>query len=175
MSDIPVPRLYGAFEIDGSYILITEYIPGVSLSDLSEEQRIKVYPEVNQHLAALHKIRSKTIGGPSGVVIPPNRVMEATDNDSWPRYSSSSNEYVFCHNDLSQYNIIVNSTTLRINAIIDWEFAGFYPPYFEACFYKRPGPSVALDGEPDDVPKLLQFLRTGLSKDNSSAMGNEKS
>lgn len=100
----------------------------------------------------------KHLAVPEGTVIPPNRVLENTDNDNWSVRSSESDEYEFCHNDLSQYNIIVDPATLKIKAIIDWEYAGFFPPYFEAPFYKRPGPSVALDGERDDVPELLQFL-----------------
>ncbi|KAK6832108.1 hypothetical protein RU639_002550 [Aspergillus parasiticus] len=30
--NIPVPQLYGAFEIDGSYLLIMEYVEGISMS-----------------------------------------------------------------------------------------------------------------------------------------------
>ena len=158
VSNIPVPQLYGAFELDGSYVLIMEYIQGTTLSELPEHQQQKVFLELNQHLDTLHNIKSKTIGGPSGTTIPPNRVLERTDNNTWPLLSSEGDGYIFCHNDLSQYNIIVDPTTLRIKAIIDWEYAGFFPVYFEASFYKRPGPSSALNGEIDDVPELLQFL-----------------
>ena len=65
---------------------------------------------------------------------------------------------MLCHNDLSQYNVLVDEETLKITAIIDWEYAGFYPKEFEGAFYKRPGPSVALKGEEDDVPKLLSIV-----------------
>ena len=47
-------------------------------------------------------------------------------------------------NDLSQHNILVDEMTLKVNAIIDWEF---YSPELEGKFYLRPGPSVAFDGE----------------------------
>lgn len=67
-------------------------------------------------------------------------------------------DLVFCHNDLSAANVIVDPETLKITAIIDWEYAGFYPPEFEAPFYRRPGPSVALEGEVDDVDALLKVL-----------------
>lgn len=165
VSDIPVPQLYGAFEVDGSYILILEYIEGVPMAQLSKSQRREIYPEIDRHWETLRKIKSKTIGGPSGLVIPPSRVLESTDHDdTWPSRSSESDEYVFCHNDLSQGNIIVDPKTLKIKAILDWEYAGFYPPYFDAPWYKRRGPSSAMDGEADDVPKLLQFLNTGSSE-----------
>jgi aminoglycoside phosphotransferase (APT) family kinase protein len=67
-------------------------------------------------------------------------------------------DLVFCHNDLSANNVIVDPDSLKIKAIIDWEYAGFYPPEFEAPFYRRPGPSVALDGEVDDVDALTEMI-----------------
>lgn len=157
-TNIPVPTVYGAFEMDDSFFLITEYIRGTAMSRLSEDQKKIVRGELCRHLATLHEIRSKTTGGPSGIVIPPYRVMKCTDNDNWPVRSSESAEYVFCHNDLSQPNIIVDPDTLRIRAIIDWEYAGFFPKYFEAPFYERLGPSVPINGEKDDVEDLLEFL-----------------
>jgi len=134
VSNIPVPTLYGAFEVDGAYFVITKYIDGVSMSDLSEDQKKVVHVELNQHIATLHAIRSNTIGGPLEIVIPPYRVMDSTENDTWTLQPSASEEYVFCHNDLSQPNIIVDPDTLKINAIIDWEYAGFFPECFEGHF-----------------------------------------
>ena len=68
-------------------------------------------------------------------------------------------DFVFCHSDLSLQNIIVDPESLKINAIIDWEYAGFFPPSFERRFFKRNGPSVALEGEQDDSEKILEFLQ----------------
>lgn len=44
-----------------------------------------------------------------------------TENDSWTLSDSELEEYVFCHHDLSQHNIIVEPETLKIAAIVDWE------------------------------------------------------
>lgn len=52
------------------------------MSRLSEDQKKIVREELSRHLATLHEIRSNTTGGPSGIVIPPSRVMKCTDNDS---------------------------------------------------------------------------------------------
>ena len=65
---------------------------------------------------------------------------------------------VFCHNDLSSNTIIVYPDTLKIKAIIGWEYAGFYPPEFEVPFYRRSGPSIALEGEVDDVKVLMDII-----------------
>lgn len=67
-------------------------------------------------------------------------------------------DLVFCHNDLSMNNVIVDPDTLKINAIVDWEYAGFYPPEFEFPFYQRSGRSVALDGEVDDCDSLTRMM-----------------
>ncbi|KAL0938235.1 uncharacterized protein CTRU02_207966 [Colletotrichum truncatum] len=47
-------------------------------------------------------------------------------------------EAVFCHNDLTPRNIMVQlfnntdgTSTYKLNAIIDWELAGFYPASYE--------------------------------------------
>jgi thiamine kinase-like enzyme len=47
-------------------------------------------------------------------------------------------EAVFCHNDLTPRNIIVQKRassdgthTYNLAGIIDWELAGFYPPSYE--------------------------------------------
>jgi hypothetical protein len=59
---------------------------------------------------------------------------------------------------LGQHNIIVNPETLKINAIINWEFGGFWPKWLERCFWERPGPSVALEGEEDDAERCREWL-----------------
>jgi thiamine kinase-like enzyme len=108
------------------------------------------------------------IGGPAGHVVPPHRVTTRIKNDIWNLQSSTKAEYVFCHNDLSQQNIIVNPKTLKIAAIIDWEFAGYYPAFFEMPLYRRldgaPG-SKALPEEVDDTDNLLNFLESMVVRD----------
>ncbi|KAB8250041.1 kinase-like domain-containing protein [Aspergillus flavus] len=160
VSNIPVPKLCAAFEIDDSYLLFMEYIDGISMSQLTDEQKEVVNVELQQHLDVLHGIKSKSIASPSGIVIPPYRVMRQSSKDAWSRLSSETCDYVFCHNDLSQENVIVDPETLKIKAIIDWEYAEFFAAYFDYPFYKRLGPSMALEGERDDVPELLQLLNS---------------
>lgn len=54
-----------------------------------------------------------------------------------------SGELVFCYNDLSTNNVIVNPETLKVNAMIDWGYAGFYLAQFEGKFFKGWGLLVA--------------------------------
>jgi aminoglycoside phosphotransferase len=91
-------------------------------------------------------------------VIPPYRVMVKAMRQQWKMKPRESEDLVFCHNDLSTHNIIVDPVTLKVKAIIDWEYAGFYPKEFEGMFFRRPGPSVALQGEIDDEDRLLNVI-----------------
>lgn len=159
VSNIPVPTLYGAFDLDDSFVIITEYVDGVNMSDLSEDEKQVVQMEINQHLRTLWEIKSNTIGGPLEIIIPPYWVMRQADNNDWAPKTSDKKEYIFCHNDFFQHNIIVDPQSLKIQAIINWEYAGFCPKEFEGAYYKRPGPSVALEGEHDDAAKLFEFMK----------------
>ncbi|KAG7140435.1 hypothetical protein HYQ45_002738 [Verticillium longisporum] len=96
-TDVPVPTVYCDFQDDEAYYLITEYVEGVGMSELAEDQK-------------------------------------------------------------ATQNVVVNPETLRINAIIDWEYAGFFPPRFEWPFFNRLGPSVAIHDEIDDASSILEFL-----------------
>ncbi|OAL74410.1 hypothetical protein A7D00_2443 [Trichophyton violaceum] len=125
---------------------------------LTEDQKARVESELEKHIQNLHALRSSKIGGPTGLVIPPYRAMQKSFNDDWEPQQSDKDDFVFCHNDLSQNNVIVDPNSLKIRAIIDWEYAGFYPAYFDRSFFRRKGPSVAIDGETDDSEILLDFL-----------------
>jgi thiamine kinase-like enzyme len=59
-------------------------------------------------------------------------VINNSDIDKWP------GEAVFCHNDLTPRNLIIQSrpssggkSNYKLAAIIDWELAGFYPASYE--------------------------------------------
>lgn len=162
-TDVPVPLVFCDFEDDDAHYLITEYVEGVNMADLPDHQKDVVIAELESHLAKLKTLRSNRMGGPTGIVIPPYRVLSETERDDWSQLRPSEHrDYVFCHNDCSQHNVIVDPGTLRIAAIVDWEYAGFYPPSFEFPFYHRKGPSVALGEEVDDAEELLQFLNSQL-------------
>lgn len=160
MTDIPVPTVFADFEDDGAYYLVTEYVEGVEMSELPEEDKAPVFQELNQHLSTLRNLKSNIPGGLSGVVVVPRRVMEMTDQDVWNLQPSETEEYVFCHNDLSEYNVIVDPRTLKIKAIIDWEYAGFYPEFFEAPVYTRRGPNAQLTSDAENDSRMLDFLRS---------------
>ncbi|KAI6855374.1 kinase-like protein [Hortaea werneckii] len=158
-TSIPVPTVHCCFEDDQAIILVTEYVEGVGMNDLSLSQRRIVQVELESHIQELHNLRSSVLGGPSGIVIIPYRATLKTLKDDWNLKPSNHEEYVFCHNDLSQQNIIVDPQSLKIKAIIDWEYAGFFPESFDMRIFERLGPSVAMDWQEDDSSRLVDFLR----------------
>jgi hypothetical protein len=101
ISKIPVLVIYSAFEIDNAFFLVTEFVNSTAISELSEDKKRDISVELNQHLATLHELKSQKIGGPSGIVIPPYRVIRYINNNIWPAQSSVDPEYIFYYNDLS--------------------------------------------------------------------------
>jgi aminoglycoside phosphotransferase (APT) family kinase protein len=159
-TNIPVPVLYCCFEDDDAVYLIMENVEGISMTELGDGQRATVQEELEQHLQTMRNLRSSKIGGPSGIMLLPYRATLHSFRDLWNPGKSDSEEYVFCHNDISQYNVVVDPNTMKIKAILDWEYAGFYPEWFERRFFERLGPSVAMGREDDDAEKIVDFLQS---------------
>lgn len=156
-TDIPVPAVISHFFEDDAYYLVTEYIHGCRMLDLREDQKATVRGELQMYTQKLKRLTSTRLGGPSGIVIPPLRALRHVPAMKWDLEESDlSGEYVFCHNDLSQQNILVDPETLKIKAIIDWEYAGFFPQWFEWPFYIHAG--AASTGGCDDEDLILDFL-----------------
>ncbi|TGO48128.1 hypothetical protein BCON_0250g00010 [Botryotinia convoluta] len=105
----------------------------------------------------MHNLTSSKTGGPSGIIIPPYRILEKTENQMWNPPTKDCS-YVFCHMDLSQHNIIVDPLTLKIKAIIDFEYSGFWPMQFELPFYTRLGPSSVLVASRPGLEQHMQSL-----------------
>ncbi|KAJ6036046.1 hypothetical protein N7540_000325 [Penicillium herquei] len=130
-SNIPVLREHGTIIVDESCFLIMERIPGVKMDNLPEEQKQQMWPEIEQHLATLRAIKPSITGGPSALATPPWRALYKTRHDVL-RKQIKAPEYVFCHNDFAQHNIMVHPETLKIVALIHWEYSGFWPAYLKS-------------------------------------------
>ena len=100
----------------------------------------------------LAALRSKRLGQLSGVLYPPPYVISESGRDYldpglWAPRISNVARYVYCHNDLSQHNIMVDPKTLNVVSIIDWEYSGFFPAEFEHQFWHNPNYSRDYDEE----------------------------
>ena len=128
------------------------------------------------YLEMLKKFPSNVRGGPAGMatflalsllienprwrlgITALLRCLRTLGGRPWQMRNRENHDLVFCHNDPLANNVIVDPHCLESRAIVDWEYAGFYPPEFEAPFYRRLGPSSALEGDVDDVDALLQVI-----------------
>lgn len=57
---------------------------------------------------------------------------------------------IFCHNDLSTHNIIVDPDTLEVKAIMDWNGPASFSMSLKASSFTIRGPLLALNGEVND-------------------------
>lgn len=140
---IPVPscRLYTQ---NGLLHLETKRITnGVLLEEIDQERRAAAAAAVDHQITSfvlpqLRSLRRGYIGSvdPSIPVFPPQRVYDC-DRRPWDRISAAAADALaLCHNDIGPQNIFVCPDTFRIVAIIDWEFAGLFPPYFELPLWR---------------------------------------
>jgi len=96
------------------------FVPGVRLKELPNDKKAPVIKELEG--AQMHTIKSKVMGGFLGDVIVPYRVGNAVPHDQVLKLREATTpEFVLCHNDLGQQNVIVDEKTLKINAILEWE------------------------------------------------------
>jgi hypothetical protein len=68
-------------------------------------------------------------------------------------------ELVFRHCDLSQSNIIVNPKTLKIEGVIDWDYGGYWPAFFESPYFRDPRLSGAQFKAESENIQPVDFLR----------------
>ncbi|KAF1949140.1 hypothetical protein CC80DRAFT_497724 [Byssothecium circinans] len=156
---IPVPRLisYGKSD-DGTMYLEVERILGIELNLVGDQCRM---PKARAHtdhgpcdscrgiakgnaerfienevLPQLSLLRSDTTGL-DGFVLPPPWVLEYDKRTHWATKTSAPREYVFCHGDLMDHNIMVHPETLHVLSIFDWEHAGFFPQAFQTWALER--------------------------------------
>lgn len=80
-------------------------------------------------------------------LIPPGRL--CIDKDSFERIVTSEKfkpegNFPLCHGDLSRFNVLVHPERPEIVALIDWEFAGFYPHQLDPTYAEEDDHGVAM-------------------------------
>lgn len=144
-TSIPVPEVLGLFEDNGLLHLQTKRVHGTALDEIDAASAPTAIKQVNEYmdsfiLPQLRKLRHNTLGSvdPDLPLLLPSRMTYRDKRSSWTRHKSRSTDFVFCHNDLGQHNILVDPETFEVTAIIDWEFAGFFPSGFETRMWWHP-------------------------------------
>ena len=81
---------------------------------LNRVQKEVVKQVIEVHLQTVWMQKSRTIGGPSGTLMPPCRVAEKMkQQNKWTTQGYKTGDYVFCHNYLSQHNVTLIQTRSR--------------------------------------------------------------
>lgn len=163
-TSIPVPRCQ-LYTRDGLLHLETERITnGILLKEVGENSKAAAIRAVEDQMESnilpqLRSLRRNYIGSVDNKlpVFPPQRVY-GLDRRPWPRISSDAEEFVLCHNDLGPQNIFVDPISFQIVGIIDWEFAGFFPPYFELPLWRELEWNDGAKMYNDARPQALDFF-----------------
>ena len=144
-SSIPVPRVLEWSDIDGVGSLTVARISGDTFdavydslepSDQAKLERNTLSYIEETVVPQLQSLRSTKMGQLAGIVFPPVRVISQDERPRWEARTSTESRYVYCHNDLAGHNIMVDPATLTVNAIVDWEYSGFFPKEMEFPFWK---------------------------------------
>lgn len=117
-TDIPVPEVLSFENIGGSFHLVVERVSAIPIYQMREDQAEALKNAKNfittLVLPQLADLKSTRIGNLNGVVIPPVRISDKDKWRWWPPRISSTQEFVVCHNDLAQHNIMIDPDTWKL-------------------------------------------------------------
>lgn len=137
-TSIPVPKVVFYLDEGSRVYLATEFVEGVELAEIEDPAgKQKAIEQVDAYVRELETHKSNKIRGFGfDICLPP--CAEALEMPStvsrFPEYDDE--RFVLCHGDLHDSNVIVDPKTFEVKAIIDWEYAGFYPPNVDPRRYK---------------------------------------
>ncbi|KAG5929128.1 hypothetical protein E4U42_007032 [Claviceps africana] len=158
---VPVPKLFAVHIDDGEIYIEMAYITGTTLEGgwdgLSTDQKSVIFAELKQHVSSLRELSPPVEGmvssalqnpawdarvghnlfGPVSLnefhsVVRGHLVMEDVAQylgEGVVRMHTAPYRICFTHADLAARNIMIRNG--HIAAIIDWDFAGWYPEYWE--------------------------------------------
>ena len=157
---VPVPRVFDVLQKDGRTYIVMEYITGKMLasvwSELTTEQKTDVLYQLKEHMKELRSLqptrpgRVETIEGSAcfdsrlGPNLDSYDSVEAFQErlgykyvpvqylqyqEAFSRVANKKYKTVFTHGDFCLHNVLVRDN--KVVAIIDWEFAGWWPEYWE--------------------------------------------
>ncbi|KAF7948180.1 uncharacterized protein EAE97_003591 [Botrytis byssoidea] len=131
-TSIPVPRLldYGV-NPDGTRYLVTELINGVNLNNLHALGCLvtagKKHTEEASCDTCVRRAYSSAINFVENTLPIDTQEPWKGRKEPWKTLPLATPEYVFQHGDLAAHNLLIDTETFQSKALIDWEFAGYYP------------------------------------------------
>ncbi|CAG8124425.1 unnamed protein product [Penicillium salamii] len=156
---IPVPKVHDVQWEDRKVVaIVMDYMPGKRLDEawetLTRDQKLSIASELHSYMKQLRKLKGSYIGAIDhgkaiiGQIAPleggPFETEQEFNNfilgdmvrlapDLLRHYAKfalmDGHEIVFTHGDFAPRNILVEGG--RVTAILDWEYGGWYPEYWE--------------------------------------------
>lgn len=156
---IPVPKVHDVHWEDGKVVaIVMDYMPGKSLEEvwdtLDSNQKLSIADELHSYINQLRTLKGDYIGAidRGKAIIGQIASIEGDPFDSEQQFNEfilgdivksapdllrhyakfalmDNHEIVSIHSDLAPRNILVEGG--RVTAILDWEYAGWYPEYWE--------------------------------------------
>ncbi|KAK4686802.1 hypothetical protein P7C73_g3323, partial [Tremellales sp. Uapishka_1] len=158
---IPVPEVVAAYEDRGCFYLLQEFIEDAVQArvffDNSTAFEI-IRNQLEGYVAQLKTLTSPTLRSFTKLTQFPFHIHYNRPLLSRAKFKENVEPYVLCHGDLAWHNVLVHPETYKVLAIIDWEFAGFYPPVVEGSFWKEGTYKYATGEGPDEVVEKLNQL-----------------
>ncbi|CAG7944718.1 unnamed protein product [Penicillium nalgiovense] len=158
---IPVPKVHDVrLEDDKVVGIVMDYMPGTQLDGiwdtLGPDQKQSIAEQLRGYISQLRNLKGNYIGAVDrGTVAMGNwgpiygGPFDSEQEFNWWIISDLSptlqaplryyaehaltdgHEIVFTHSDFSSRNILVDENSYQVTAILDWEFAGWYPEWWE--------------------------------------------
>ena len=160
-TDVPVPQMLAYCEdesVIGTAFFIMEYLDGrvfadQSLPGLQASERQKIYKQMNQTIAAIHRLDYESLGldtfGKPGNyfarqitrwsrqvreanITIPNSLNQLMD---WlPEHIPPEDETSLIHGDFRMDNLIFHKTDMRIIGVLDWELSTLGNPLADFAY-----------------------------------------
>jgi len=170
-TNIPVPNVVFYLDEGERVYLATEWVEGIPMSSIENPKgRQKVIDQLDAYVSELETHRSSRIRGFGLDVCFPPSVATLSNPFALEQFVKVQDKpFVLCHGDLHTDNVLVDPITFKITAIIDWEYAGYYPADIDPRRYKyghdivhlASGTYVPLVNHGEEARKLIESYRVG--------------
>lgn len=156
-TSIPVPNIVFYLDEGDRVYLATEIVEGVDLYDIEDPDDIlKVCKQLDAYVKELETHRSSKIRGFGVDVCLPAYIKDLENPYEVQRYVDVGGEpFVLCHGDLHRGNVIVDPETMTIKAVIDWEYAGYYPAIIDPRRYRYDDNDILHLADGSLMPRML--------------------
>ncbi|KAF6766907.1 Aminoglycoside phosphotransferase [Kalmanozyma brasiliensis GHG001] len=160
-TSIPVPNIVFYLDEGDRVYLATEVVEGVTLGDIEDpKDEFKVCKQLDAYVTELETHRSSKIRGFGVDVCLPVHMHDLNNQYESEKYVEVEGDpFVLCHGDLHPGNVIVDPETMKVKAVIDWEFAGYYPAIIDNRRYKNYHHCIVHLADGSLVPQMTHAKR----------------